>query len=259
MRFPYRTAVITGASTGIGRALALQLAEEGCAVGLLARRKELLDEVASEAHRRGVRAAVADCDVTDRQAVYQAVGKLRGDLGPIDLLVANAGVGDPTPAERFDVARVEHMYRVNVLGALYAIAAVLPEMLERGRGHIVGISSLASYRGFPRSSTYCATKAALRIQLEGLRVELAPRGVFVTTICPGFVRTPMTEKNLLYMPFLLEPAVAARKIVAAIRRRRRVYNFPWQTALLVWLLAHLPNWLYDRLTRPYKRWVNETT
>ncbi len=253
-RFPYQVALVTGASTGIGRAVALELARRGCAVGLMARREELLRELADEIASFSGRACVAVADVRDPTQVEQGVRKVEDELGPIDLLFANAGVGDPISADRFDPERVRKLYEVNVLGAVYAIAAVLPGMLERGRGHLVGVSSLAGYRGFPGASTYCATKAALRIQLEGLRVELRPRGIHVTCICPGFIRTPMTAKNKFYMPFLMDPEPAARKIVDAIVRRRRVYNFPWPMAALVWVLAHLPNWLYDRLTRPYKKW-----
>ena len=252
--FPYNVALVTGASTGIGRAVAIELGKRGCAVGLVARRAELLAEVAEELNALGARAAVAPADVRDWGQVRNAVRAVEQALGPIELLIANAGVGDPIGADRFDPERVRKLYEVNVLGAVYAIAAVLPGMLERGRGHLVGLSSLASYCGFPGASTYCATKAALRIQLEGLRVELRPRGIAVTCICPGFVRTPMTARNKFYMPFLMDAEPAARKIVNAIVRRRRVYNFPWPMAMLVWGLAHLPRWLYDRLTRPYKEW-----
>ncbi len=252
--FPYRVALVTGASTGIGRAVALELARRGCNVGLMARREELLREVAQEVEQLHARAAIAVADVRDWQQVNRGVRHVEAKLGPIDLLVANAGVGDPISATKFDPERVRMLYEVNVLGAVHAIAAVLPGMLERGRGHLVGVSSLAGYRGFPGASTYCATKAALRVQLEGLRVELRPRGIHVTCICPGFIRTPMTAKNKFYMPFLMDAEPAARRIVNAIVRRRRVYNFPWPMAALVWLLAHLPNWLYDRLTRPYKKW-----
>lgn len=250
----YRTAVVTGASTGIGRALAIELAERGCDVGLLARRQHLLEEVAGEVERRGRRAAIAVCDVARRDEVFEAIRTVQEKLGPTDLLIANAGMGDPVKVTEFDVERIERMYQVNVLGAIYAIGAVLPHMLQEKRGHIVGISSLAGYRGFPQSSTYCATKAALRVQLEGLRVELRPRNVYVTVVCPGFIRTPMTEKNKFYMPFLMDADVAAIKIANAIARKKRVYAFPWQMALFVGLLRALPPWLYDRVIRPYKEW-----
>lgn len=251
---PYETAIVTGASTGIGRALALELSRRGCKVGLIARRQPLLEEVAEEIRGIGGQAAYAIADVARKEEVFSATDALRKELGEIDLLIANAGMGDPIKVTDFDVDRVETMYRVNVLGAIYSIGAVLPEMLRRKRGHIVGISSLAGYRGFPQSSTYCATKAALRVQLEGMRVELRPHGIYVTVVCPGFVKTPMTDRNKFYMPFLMEADVAACKIVNAIARRRRVYAFPWQMALFVGLLRALPPWLYDRLIKPYKEW-----
>jgi short-subunit dehydrogenase len=247
---PYSVAAVTGASTGIGRALALELARHGCRVGLLARRRDLLQETADAIRAAGSHATVNPCDVTDRAQVAQAVNEVTRALGPVDLLIANAGMGRAVPVGRFDGRLIAEMYQVNVLGAIYAIEAVLPSMLERRHGHIAGVASLAGYRGFPATSVYCATKAAMITQLEGLRVELAAYGVRVTTVCPGFVRTPMTGRNSGPMPFLLEPEDAARRIVRAIRRGRRVYNFPWPLALALWLVRRLPNPVYDRLARP---------
>src|SRR5206468_1089830 len=144
-----------------------------------------------EIRARGGTAAVAPADAADRSATREALARLAGELGPIDLLIANAGIGSPTTARSFSAEAVEAMVRVNLLGPVYAIEAVLPEMLARGRGHLVGISSLAAYRGLPTSSGYCATKAGLTALLEGLRVELRPLGIAVTAVHPGFVHTPM--------------------------------------------------------------------
>jgi short-subunit dehydrogenase len=169
----------------------------------------------------------------------------------VDLLIANAGVGAPTLLEPFNVPDVEKMFRVNTLGAIYAIEAVLPDMLQRRRGHLAGVSTLASYKGLPGESAYCASKAALNIFLEGLRIQLRSHGIAVTTICPGFVRTPMTSVNDFHMPWLLEPDEAARKIVAALSRRVKVFNFPWQTTLLMKLVAWLPDWAIARTMQRY--------
>jgi short-subunit dehydrogenase len=144
-------------------------------------------------------------------------------------------------------ADIETMMRVNFLGVVYAIEAVLPAMLQRGQGHLAAVSSLAAYRGIAGKSGYCASKAAVNVYLEGLRVQLGNRGIAVTTLCPGFVRTPMTADNRHAMPFLLEADEAARRMVRALERRRKVYNFPWQSALVMWLAARAPDWLLARV------------
>ncbi len=165
--------------------------------------------------------------------------------------MANAGVGAPTLLEPFNVPQVERMFRVNTLGVVYAIEAVLPEMLRRGRGHLAAVSSLAAYKGLPGESAYCASKAAVNVFLEGLRVQLRGKGVAVTTICPGFVRTPMTAVNEFSMPFVMEADEAARRIVGALRRRVKVFNFPWQTTLLMKLTRWLPDWVMARTMASY--------
>jgi short-subunit dehydrogenase len=143
------------------------------------------------------------------------------------------------------------MVRVNLLGVIYSIEAVLPEMLHRGRGHLAAVSSLAAYKGLPGESAYCASKAAVNTYLEGLRIQLRGKGVAVTTICPGFIKTPMTDVNNFKMPWLMQADKAARKIVRALRRRRKVYNFPWQTTLLMKLTRWLPDWVLARGMRKY--------
>jgi short-subunit dehydrogenase len=251
MAFKDQVAVITGASSGIGRALAKELAAQGCKVGLLARRQDQLDTLTEEIRAAGGTAAAAGADVADRTRTLAAVAAVREQLGPVDLLVANAGVGAPTLLEPFNVGDVEKMFRVNVLGVVHAIEAVLPEMLARRRGHLAAVSSLGAYKGMPGESAYCASKAAVNTFMEGLRIQLRDRGVAVTTICPGFVKTPMTEINRFDMPFLLEADEAARRIVRALRRRVKVYNFPWQTAVMMWLTAWFPDWLVARIMRKY--------
>src|SRR5579885_914122 len=160
MGFAGQVAVVTGASSGIGWALAKALAKEGARVGLVARRREALEQLAAEIARAGGAAAVAAADVSERQPTVAAVQEVATRLGPVDLLVANAGVGAPTLLEPFNVPQVERMFRVNTLGVVYAIEAVLPEMLRRGRGHLAAVSSLAAYKGLPGESAYCASKAA---------------------------------------------------------------------------------------------------
>ena len=181
--------------------------------------------------------------------MHAAVDQAARELGPIDLLIANAGVGHVIPADRFDATLFEDTIRTNLLGPVFAIEAVLPSMLSRGAGHIVGVSSLAAYRGLPKTHAYCASKSALNASLEGLRAEVADRGVRITTVCPGFVRTSMVAKNSAGMPFLLGPDEAARRILRAVRAGRRVYNFPWPMAVLTALARLLPNGVVDRIVR----------
>lgn len=245
--FANQTAIITGASSGIGRELAKQLAAEGCKVGLIARRREELEKLAAEITRAGGSAVVAAGDVGDRGQTLVAIQAIIGQLGAVDLLIANAGFGVHTEIDPVNALDVEAMFRVNFLGVVYALEGVLPEMLRRGRGHVAAVSSVAALRGLPRSSAYCASKAAINSYLEGLRIQLHPRGVAVTTINPGFVRTPMTADNRYKMPFLLEADEAARRILWALRRRKKVYSFPWQTALLMRLISWLPDWAMARV------------
>jgi short-subunit dehydrogenase len=249
MWFANQVAVITGASSGIGWEVARVLASRGCHVGLIARRAERLAALAEEIRTRGGKAAFAAADVGDRMQALAAFRKVREELGPVDLLFANSGVGQPTPLEPQNVPQVENMFRVNTMGVIYSIEAVLPEMLQRGRGHLAAVSSLAAYKGLPGESAYCASKAAVNVYLEGLRIQLRKRGIYVTTVCPGFVATPMTAVNEFKMPWLLSAERAAHKIVRALERRSKVYNFPWQMALVMKITAWLPDWFLARYLR----------
>ena len=249
--FANQVAIITGASSGLGWALAKELAAQGCKVGLVARRREHLEALAQEIRNDGSTAAVAAADVGDRDLLLAAIHSLRNQLGPVDLLVANAGVGAPTLLDPVNIADVEEQIRVNLLGVVYAIEAVLPEMLRRGRGHLAAVSSLAAYKGLPGESAYCASKAAVLVYMEGLRIQLHGKGIAVTTVCPGFIRTPMTAPNQFRMPWVLEADEAARRILRALRRRRKVYNFPWQMAWTMKLISWLPDWVLARSMRKY--------
>ena len=239
---PGRVAAITGASSGIGHALAIELANQGWRVGLIARRADKLHELASTIGETGGTAVLAEADVADRNDVFSAFESIRQQLGPIDLLVANAGLSKPDSLNPFSIDDMESMFRINTLGVLYSIGAVLPQMLSRGSGHIAAVSSSGAYKGMPGSAGYCGSKAAVFTMMEGLRIQLREHGIPVTTICPGFVRTPMTDVNKFYMPWLVEPDDAARRIIRALERKKKVYNFPWQMAVLIKGLRLLPDW-----------------
>lgn len=238
-----RVALVTGASSGIGWELARQLAAGGTRVGLVSRRAEPLRELHSLIKSEGGTAAVAVADVGDRTQIETAFREVRERLGPIDLVVANAGVGKPTLLDPVNLADVEEMIRVNVMGVIYTLSAALPEMLNRKSGHLVAVSSLAGYRALPGESAYCASKAAVNAYMDGLRIHLRGTGVRATTVCPGFVKTPMTAANTFHMPGLLDAPAAARRILRAIDAGTKVYNFPWRLHLMV----KLSRWLPDRL------------
>ena len=239
--------IITGASSGIGAALARELSRRGHSLGLIARRAEMLDALVAELKTP---AAALPCDVTDSAAVREAVARGEAALGgAFDLAVANAGVGVAFPVSKFDLAAALQMVNVNIVGMLVLFDAVVPKMIECGGGHFAGVASLAGLRGLPTSAVYSATKAAMQAFLEAARVELAPRGVAVTTINPGFVVSPMTDKNKFKMPFLMSTERAARIIADGLERRARVVQFPLPMSLLMRFARTLPNAVYDRALR----------
>lgn len=246
-------AFVTGASSGLGRALAERLAREGWAVAVSARREDVLAEVVTAIEDAGGRAAACPADVGVREDVRRALARAREALGAVDLLVANAGVSEMTEVEAFDAAAVERIMRVNYLGAVYAVAEVLPGMLERDRGHLVAVGSLAGYGGLPRTAAYSASKGALHNFFESLRIDLRRTGVDVTVITPGYVDTPMTEVNDHPMPFLLDVEDAVDRMVRAIRGRRRLLAFPRPLSSLVWVGQVFPAWLYDLLGSRQRR------
>jgi short-subunit dehydrogenase len=253
MRIDSRVAVVTGASSGIGAELARQLAAEGVHVGLTARRAEALESLAAQIRGAGGTVAVAPADAMDPGATKGAIAKLAAELGPIDLLVANAGLGVSTPASGFSAEAVEQMMRVNLIAPAYAVEAVLPQMIERGRGHLVAISSLAGYRGLPGTSGYSASKAGLSALFEGLRVDLRRKGIAVTVVHPGYVRTPMTEGADHPQPFMMEVEPAARIILRGIAARRRYVDFPRPVAAFMGLARVMPAPVYDRLVGGFMR------
>ena len=238
---------ITGASSGIGRSLALELGRRGARLGLLARRREVLQEIVREVEAAGGSALALAADVRDALAVSRAADELRQAFGPIDLLVANAGVGATTAAKDLQPEAVADVININVMGAVNSATAVLPAMVERGQGHLVVVSSLAAYRGLPKSAAYCASKAAVSSFFESLRVDLRGTGVDVTIIHPGFIKTPLTAGREANMPYLMELDDAVKKIVRAIETRKKSYAFPWQLAAIVRAAMIMPIPLYDRI------------
>lgn len=249
MSWTNRVVLITGASSGIGRGLATELGKRGAKLGLVARRGEVLAELVNEILRGGGHAIALPADVKDAASIRQAALKLREEYGPIDLLVANAGIGATTDPAKLDAAEVAGVINVNVIGASNSVAAVVPEMVERGQGQLVVISSLAAYRGLPKSAAYCASKAAVSAFFESLRLDLQPKGIDVTIIHPGFIKTQLTAGRHAQMPFLMELDDAVATIVRVIEKRKKSYAFPWQLASIVRAGLIMPNFMYDWISR----------
>lgn len=242
-----RVAFVTGASSGIGRGLATRLGRKGWSVGLAARRVALLDEVAEEIRAAGGTAVAHRCDVASRDEVLAAVAGTADALGPVDLLVANAGVSRNTFVASLDGREVERMIQVNFLGCVYAAEAVLPSMLERRAGQIVVVGSLAGYGGLPLTGAYSAAKGALHNFFESLRIDLRGSGVAVTILTPGYVDTPMARDDTHARPFKVPLDRALDRMERAIEQRRPLLRFPAQLGVPVWLGQLFPARLYDAL------------
>ncbi len=237
-----KTVMITGASSGIGRGLALAIAARGARLGLLARRQSLLDEIVTSVKSQAV---AVTADVRDVKAMKLAADRVRQELGPIDILIANAGIGTSDHISQLDPDHAAKVMSINVLGAVNTVAAVLPQMVERGKGQLVAISSLAAYRGLAKSAAYCASKAAMSAYFESVRIDLRGTGVDVTIIHPGFIKTALTSGREAKMPYLMELDDAIPKIMSAIEKRKKSVAFPWQLATVVRAGLLMPTFMYD--------------
>jgi short-subunit dehydrogenase len=248
-RMSYRTALVTGASSGIGRGLALALAARGTHIVAAARRKAQLDSLVAEIIAAGGSAEALALDVAQSDATYEAVRALDART-PLDLVIANAGVGDATPARKLVWSRVKQQLDVNLTGACATLCGALSGMVERGTGHLVGIASIAGFRGLPQFAAYSASKAGLRTFLEGLRLDLHGSHVYVTSICPGFIKTEMTANNKGPMPFLLEADTAVKIILRAIDDKVAERAFPWPlVAALKTTKVLMPDSLFVAMNR----------
>jgi NADP-dependent 3-hydroxy acid dehydrogenase YdfG len=248
MDWKRKTVFLTGASSGIGEGLAVALARRGAVIGLVARRREMLEELAARCESAGGTARVFVADVTDAMAIGDAARSFRKEFGRIDILIANAGIGGNDEKTRsYDPESVKKVIDINLLGAVNSIHAVVPDMIERGSGHLVAISSLAGFRGLPKSAAYSASKAGMTTFFESVRLDVADRGIAVTIIQPGFIRTPLTSSRANKMPFLMELDDAIPHFINAIGKRKRFAAFPWQLATIVRAGKFMPSWLYDRI------------
>ena len=236
---------ITGASSGIGSALAQHYAALGATLGLAARRAEPMQKLAASL---SAQVSIYALDVSDGAALAAAAQDFMLRHGVPDIVIANAGVSAGTRADlAADISVLSRIMHTNVVGLAATLQAFVAPMRERGSGVLVGIASVAGFRGLPGAGAYCASKSAAITWLEALRLELRGSGVDVVTICPGYVATPLTAVNRHPMPFLLQAPEAARRIASAIQARKRLAIIPWQMRLVFFVLRRMPNWLYDRL------------
>lgn len=238
---------ITGASQGIGRALALHAARAGATVAATARGMEALESLAAEAPEGRIHAY--PCDVTDGAAVAACIAAVERDLGPIATAVLNAGTHKETPVEDFQAADVEKIFRLNVFGAAIALEHLMPRMVKRRAGHLALVSSVAGYRGLPRAAAYCGSKAAVIAMAESLKAELDGRGVTMQVVCPGFVKTPLTDRNDFDMPYIIEAEDAARRIWEGLKSDRFEIAFPKRFVYQMKALRALPPAAYFPLIR----------
>jgi len=235
---------LTGASSGIGEALARHYARAGATVGLAARRADLLEKLGASL---GTQAEVYPCDVRDAASLSAAAALFLARHGPPDVVIANAGISIGNLTEHAaDTQVFREILDVNVLGMVNTFQPFLAPMRARGEGSLVGIASVAGFRGLPGATAYSASKAAAIRYLEGLRVELRGTGVRVTTICPGYIATEMTRRNPYPMPFMIPADEAARRFARVIEAGTGYAVIPWQMAIAGRILGIVPNWIYDR-------------
>ena len=239
----WKTAWVTGASTGIGREIALQLARKGVQVAASARSADRLVELAAVDQK----IVPAPLDVTNAEAVGAAYARIIQQLGSIDLAVLNAGVWHPLRASSYDAALARQSMQVNYDGIANALQPLIAGMVTEGKGHIALVASVAGYRGLPMAAAYAPSKAAVISLAEVLRLELSRHGIVVSLVNPGFVETPMTAVNEFPMPYIVTADDAARRIIRGLERGKFEIAFPWQLVTMLKLLRVLPNAIYLRI------------
>jgi len=242
-----KTVLITGASSGIGYSLAKLLPKESCSLALLSRREKILNNLVNELKIIGTQVRAYKCDVGNIDEVRKTFGQLTKDFGKIDIAILNAGLSSRADVNNYSANSAKEIFEVNTLGIVNCVEQLLPDFIQRKEGMIVGVSSLAESRGFPKSGFYNASKAAATLLLESLRVELKPHNVKVLIVKPGFVRTPMTDKNEFHMPFLMDVDKAAKIIIDGIKKEQRIIQFPLATVIGSKIVKIMPDWLFDFL------------
>ena len=234
---------LTGASTGIGESFARHYAREGAQLALVARSGDKLEALAAELNPRP---AIYSVDVRDRAGMTAAAADFIQRFGVPDIVIANAGVSKGTLTEYAeDIDVFQQIFDINVIGMVNTFHPFVVPMREAGKGTLVGIASVAGFRGIPGGGAYSASKAAAIKYCESLRVELKRDGISVVTICPGYIRTPMTAVNRFKMPFIIGVDDAVQRFARAIERKTSFAVIPWKMGMAARVLRVLPNWIYD--------------
>lgn len=245
MAFPWATAWVTGASSGIGRDIALQLSSAGVKVAVTSRSGDKLDELAALSSN----IIAVPSDVASLSDMAQAHERIRAEFGQIDLAILNAGVWDQSPASRFDAGRAAASMAVNYGGVANGLEPLIREMVQRKSGHIAIMASVAGYRGLPKAAYYAPGKAAAISLAEVLNGELPRHGIKVSIINPGFVETPMTALNDFPMPFIIKSDDAARRTLRGLAKGKFEIVFPWRMMITMKLMRLLPYPVYFWLMR----------
>ena len=246
MDFKNSVVLITGASSGIGYQLAKDLANEGAQLALLSRRTDLLVSL-TEKLTSITKVKCYKCDVTLKNEVAESFSQIKKDFGKVDIAILNSGVGYTSSALNYSSVEAEKTFNTNVLGAIYFIEQFLHDFISEKRGVIVGISSLGDGKGFPKSGFYSASKAALTIILESLRIELKKYNIKVITVKPGFIKTAMTDKNKFKMPYLMSAQEGSKIILDGLRKDKRIIEFPWQTTIGAKILRMMPTKWFEAI------------
>jgi len=239
----YQSILITGASSGVGAALARLWAAPGRRLGLVARRAERLEDMATELRAQGAEVVCYGVDVCDEAAMAQAVRGFVEDARGLVLVVANAGISRSDKLPDGLAGPGAEVIAVNVQGVMHTLLPAIPAMIQAGGGHLVTIGSVAGFRGLPGKGAYCASKAAVKTLMDAYRPILKPHGILVSTICPGWFHSELTENNPYPMPFIMDTGRAARKIARAIEGGRKTYIFPWQMHIATWLMRVVPDFM----------------
>lgn len=247
MLFKEKTVLITGASSGIGKALAIELSKLNCRLVLTARRDNLIRDYKDELEVEDNNLLILKNDVSDKVSCAESYGKIVEEFGSVDVAILNAGMGRTMKVEEYNSRHAENIIGTNFMGIIYWVEQLVPDFIKRKTGIIAGVSSMADNRGYSGSGFYSASKAAATIYLEGLRIELYKHNVRVITIRPGFVKTPMTAKNNFEMPFLMSPEKSAKYIAKGIEKEKRVIQFPSAMVLITTLVGLIPGRIYELL------------
>ncbi len=246
----FKNILITGASSGIGAELARQYSTPSTQLFLLGRNENRLKNIKSICEKKGATVKIAIIDVTDKKAMFKQISNW-DEQNPIDLVIANAGISQKGSENFTDIEKV---LNTNINGVINTIYPLIEKMKNRKKGNIAIMSSMAGFRGIPYAASYSASKNAVRALGDALRPELKEYGINVSVICPGFIKTPLTDRNPFPMPFLMKVEKSARIIMRGLKNKKARIAFPWQMRLLVWFVSSMPVGITDFIvTKSAKR------